>query len=54
MQADLPYDYDLQSNALHEILNTHLQVETGLEVKGRQLYRLKFMVCIFVHAVVFC
>ncbi len=32
MQADLPYDSDTQSSRLQEVLNTCLEVETGLEV----------------------
>ena len=31
LQADLPYDSDTQSSHLQEILNTNLEVETGLE-----------------------
>lgn len=32
LQADLPYDSEAQSTRLQEILNTCLEVETGLEV----------------------
>ena len=31
VQADLPYDSDAQSSHLQEVLNTCLEVETGLE-----------------------
>ena len=34
VQADLEYNEELQSTRLHEILNTSVEVETGLEVQG--------------------
>lgn len=33
VQADLPYDSEAQSTRLQEVLNTCLEVETGLEVR---------------------
>lgn len=34
VQADLPYDSDVQSSHLQEVLNTSLEVETGLEASS--------------------
>ena len=36
IQADLPYDSDTQSSRLQEVLNTCLEVETGLEASAHE------------------
>lgn len=38
VQADLSYDSEAQSTRLQELLNTCLEVETGLEVRPHHLF----------------
>lgn len=38
VQADLQYDSEAQSSHLQEVLNTCLEVETGLEASKTLLY----------------
>lgn len=50
IQADLPYDSDTQSSRLQEVLNTCLEVETGLEASAHECLLLTWWFLLYFSA----